>query len=237
MGAVHSSAGPVQIAVLMPSKGNKPLKNKFTNSAPSNGSTVKQYFEAVVLPLLEDRSLCGDLIKTGVVLRGSSCEVEVDSLDDDAAMYADMGLTKAIFYVEQPDVFFARAPDARDVANVLVRERILQLPAWGHTGRPALSELFGELRKKFEQDGVGFSGSAGLKTGCEWMQALVKILYKISPFHAKFKARGHPIPDIFSFSAGADDYKKKGRSEPMMTQEVLQEVHSMWLTLHIRPTI
>lgn len=192
--------------------------------------TVRQYFDEHVMSLLGDaKAACGDLMRVALVPRGSNDEVLVETLDDEAMMYVDIGIAKAIFYVAQSDAWCGTraATEIRDVANVLVRERHLQLPTWAHAGRPAWSQLFAQLRDRFEKDGVGFNGAVDLKIGCEWMLSLVKVLYNISPFHGKMKSRGHPVPDALSFSGGSNDFKKKGKSEPTMTQEILREVSNI----------
>lgn len=222
MGGVQSNPGPVQVNVQVPSKGNKVLKSKFTYKAPDVGMAVKDYFSKIVRPMVEvNGSACGDLVRVTIFLRGSTEEVEIDSLDDDASSYSDMGLTKTVFHVEQ-DVW--PVPREMDVATGLVRERRLELPLWAHAGRPALTQLFSDFRQALQKDGLGFAGSADLKIGCEWMQNVTKVLYELSPFHSKLKSRGRAVPDAFAFSDGANNFKKKGKAEPQMTQDILRTV-------------
>lgn len=222
MGAVHSVASPVQLTVVVPSKGSKIVKSVFTTKSPAPQTSVKRYFKESVAPLLSAGS-CGALLRTAVTLRGSSEEVDIENLNDDVAMYTQMGLLKVVFYTEQPDLIGADRME-RTVFNSLVRERTLELPQWAHAGRPAVTQIFGILRRNMESEGLGFQGSADLKMGCEWMLGLSNILYRMSPFHGKLKARGCPIPDSFAFASGANDYKKKGKSEPLLTQELVREV-------------
>lgn len=226
MGA--SLGSPVQVNVVVRSLGNKLLKCKLVQvcdkSTPLRLHSIGQYFKQHVLPTLQDpASKCGDLLQVMVILRERADEVEVGSLEDSALMYAQMGLNKVTFYVEQPDVLPVSRPE-RDVVSSLVRERQVELPTWVHADRPALSHLFSSVRERMNKDAVGFTGALDLKMGCEWMLSLTHVLYKLSPFHAKLKMRNCPMPAVFSFSSGADDFKKKGRSEPLMTQELLEEV-------------
>lgn len=138
-----------------------------------------------------------------------------------------MGIHKAVFYVDQPDI--AHDPSnhgyAKSINEALIRERDLKVPTWTNQGKPALSKLYATLREQMLHDGVGFSGSVDLKLGCEWIQALVHVLYKLSPHHNILKRQGHPIPPRFAFSDGADDFRKKAKAIPnLLTQELLQQV-------------
>lgn len=224
MGAVLSTHGPVQLVVKVNSKGSKIIKSKFTCQSPASDATIYEYYRVQVLPMVNAKDV-GKLLQVCVIPRDCSHEVEVESLDDLAVMYASMGLTRVIFYHEQPDLFPHEWPHQKDIADVLVRERNLELPMWAHAGRPALTQIFSELRSEMQREKLGFSGSADLKIGLEWMLSLTNVLYALSPFHSKMKSRGFTIPSTFAFSAGANDYKKKGRSEPIMTQDLLREVN------------
>lgn len=224
MGAVLSTHGPVQLTVKVKNRGEKILRSKFTTRPPKDGDTVLDYYKEQVLAMVQPNSI-GALYQVCVIPRGGSHEVEVESLDDLASMYAEMGLTKAIFYHEEPDVWEIASKEKRDISEVLVRERCLDLPMWTHAGRPALTKIFADLRGLMEKDRMGFKGSADLKSGLEWLLGITHVLYELSPFHAKLKMRGYPVPSIFAFSNGANDHKKKGKSEPQMTQELLREVN------------
>lgn len=98
MGASHSCDDnpvlqPVRLTVVIPSKGNKVLKNKFTKDVPTVDMTIERYFQRNVLALLPaDES--GKLLSVGIVMRGGdpSDEVEVDSLRDECFLYVQMGL-------------------------------------------------------------------------------------------------------------------------------------------------
>lgn len=230
MGAYHSrDDGPVHVAVVMPAKGNKILKSKFVMESPLPGTTVQEYFDNVIRSMLPNGSdgkpACGALISAGVITRRSSEEIEVSELNDECMLYVGLSLVKVVFYVETPDIDLPR-PTARPVGEVLRPQPRLTLPTWTHAGRPALTKLFAELSGQLTQAGLGFYDSRDLKLGCEWMLELVRLLYKLSPFHKKLKDRGHPIPKAFQFSEGADDYKKKGKPTPMLTQDVLDQVGS-----------
>mmetsp|Transcript_18162 Transcript_18162/g.45572 ORF Transcript_18162/g.45572 Transcript_18162/m.45572 type:complete len:285 (-) Transcript_18162:1339-2193(-) len=239
MGALHSAPAPIQITVTVPSKGNKILKSKFFKEPPTEQQSVGRFFEERVRPILaRDGIKFGDLLRTGVIVRGGQEEVEVDDSNDDATMYLQLGLAKVIFYVEQSgDVLSATKQPAQSIDDVLIREPAVQLPTWFHAGRPALTTLFRDLRQHLERDRLGFKGSADLKKGADWMLGLVELLYKISPFHGKCKARGHPVPKRFSFSDGADDYRKKGRSAPLLTQSFLEQVSSKLQSLILYPHV
>ncbi|KAL1521513.1 hypothetical protein AB1Y20_021173 [Prymnesium parvum] len=236
MGNVNSTrtAGPVQVSVIMPSKGNKLLKSKFCKECPAEGQTVKEFFEEKVRSFfLESTSSgaatppFGGLLHATVVLRGGGNEeVEVSSMDDEAAMYlmyADMCLSKAFFYVEQADTPVVVSSTQKDLNHTLVRTAEVELPTWTHSGRPAMTQLHSELRHRLHKDGLGFKGSTGLRVGAEWMLELIESLYKTSPFHSKFKARGHAVPERFKFADGADDYKRKAKAAPTLTQEILRD--------------
>lgn len=223
MGAAHSQNPPVHLATIMPSKGNKVLKNKFAKELPGPNVSVFQYFQSKILPTL-DTGVCGSLVRAAVVLRGGGQEeIEVDELTDEAISYVTLGLSKVLFYVEQPDVLMT-AEATPNVNEALRRQTIYELPTWSHAGRPALTALFAKLRESMRKEGLSWRGSTDLKSGLEWMMGLVDVLYKLSPFHQKLKARGHTMPKIFAFSNGADDFKRKGKATPTLTQQLLAEV-------------
>lgn len=222
MGAVLSTHGPVHLSVMVNSKGSKVVKSKFTSKAPLPGVTVEEYHRTQVMPMINPKDV-GGLIQVCVIPRGASHEIEVENLDDLASMYADMGLVKVIFYHEQPDIMEG-IPKSNDIASVLVREANLKMPMWSHSGRPALTQIYAELRRLMEKDGLGFKGAFDLKMGQQWLQDLTHLLYALSPFHTKLKLRRCAMPDVFAFSHGANDFKKKGKSEPNLTQELLREV-------------
>lgn len=233
MGNVHSeqSSLPVQVSVVVPSKGNKVLKRKFVKEAPSMTVSVERFFEEHIrpnLPAPTDGQACGGVARVSVTLRGSDDEVDVDSVLDPVHMYTQMGLSKVVFYVEQAtlngDNNSSSFGNVQTVFNSLVREPTVSLPTWMHAGRPALSKLFADLRQRFEQEKLGFAGAADLKLATEWMLMIVHVLYKLSPLHDKLKRRGHPVPIAFDFSKGANDYKQKGKAQPLLTQEFLRDV-------------
>lgn len=143
-------------------------------------------------------------------------------------MYVDMGLVRVVFYVSQTVVNLDRESFGegrqRNIADVLVREKRKELPTWCHAGRPALTQLHAHLRRLLEEKGLGFQGAVDLRAGAEWMLCLVEGLYRLSPFHGRLKSRGFGIPKLFAFSDGADDFKKKGKSNPLLTRDILQQV-------------
>lgn len=217
----------MQLTVVMPSKGNKVIKNKFVREAPAAEVKLGEYFESAVRPTLGvdayGLSLVGDVQRVCVVIRGSTDEIEVDSMDD-VVLYTEMALVKVVFYVEQVNSIPAATRQGVHLNEILVRQPALSLPEWMHAGRPAMTHLFSSLKSMMEKDKVGFKGSVDLKLGCEWMLNIASVLYKLSPFHLKFKNRGYPIPKKFGFSDGADDFKKKGRAPPLLTQSFLEQV-------------
>lgn len=224
MGAVQSAPGPVHVTIVMPSKGNKLLKSKFTKDPPASNHNVQEYFVDKLKPLLNNADKVGALLRaTVVVLQGGKDEIEVDELTDEAMLYVQMGISRATFYVEHADNGNDPGP-SQDVLGTLVREPMVELPTWSHAGRAAMTKLHVELRSMLKNDGLGFRGSVDLRIGGDWMLGLVESLYKLSPFHEKLKARGCAMPKRFAFSAGADDFKKKGKAVPTLTQEILQQV-------------
>lgn len=235
MGAHHSvSDFPVQVSIVIPSRGGKANgKHKFIRQKPPEGTTVSEFYEKYLREAASlDPKAYGGLLCATAVVRGCDDEVEVDRLSDDVSLYLQLGLVKAFFYVEQGSGEEGGGSSAgpevrvqeRSVSDVLVRQLNLELPEWTNAARPAHTVVFNKLRAMFAAEKLGFSGSADKRIGEDWMKGLTDVLYKLSPFHAKLKARKHPIPEVFAFSEGADDYKKKGRAAPQLTQELLQQV-------------
>lgn len=146
---------------------------------------------------------CGELLRVAVVTKADGAdEIDVDDLSDEANMYVQMGLKKVVFYVEQAASTELPAKAQHDFAAQFVRESHRELPLWTHAGRPALSKLHCELRELLLNEKLGFRGSADLKTGGEWLLELVNVLYRLSPYHDKLKARGHPVPKRFTNTQG-----------------------------------
>lgn len=231
MGAVQATAAPaIHVSVVMPSKGNKILKSKFFKEAPKEHQSVHEYFREKLQPMVNidpAESVCGDLLRATVMLRGGDEEIEVEELSDNALLYVQMGITRACFYVEQSDMqtHGTKKNTVDLLTDVLVRQPTVELPMWSHAGRPAMTLLHGQLRELLSKDRLGFQGSMDLKSGGDWMIGVVECLYKLSPFHDKLKVRGHPVPKRFAFSAGADDFKRKSRAAPMLSQEILEQVN------------
>lgn len=192
---------------------------------PDDRQTVQDFFEAKLKPVMQTNGgiECGKLQRATVVLQGESGEIEVDELSDEAAMYLHMGLSKVLFYVEQAVSESCRASE-RNVGDALVRQEPQALPMWSHQGRPAVTALYKTLSDLLRKDGLGFAGSYDLRVGGEWMLALVEVLYRVSPFHEKMKLRGYGVPKVFQFSSGANDFKKKSKAAPILTQDFLQQV-------------
>lgn len=223
MGSVFSNESPVMLQLIVPSKGDKVLKSRFVSEVPAPNLTIEEFYQLELRHLVPPEA-CGELQSVSVVLIGSPTEQVDVGLRDNAKMYVKLGLSRVIFKAEQAGMVPAHRAASRDIADVLVRQRDLELPMWSHSGRPSLTQLFSELRRILQKDGMGFKGSVDLKMGSEWMLSLCQILYKLSPFHSKLKSRGCSVPDVFSFSKGANDFKKKGKSEPLLNQELLREV-------------
>lgn len=224
MGTCHSNAASVvQMKVAIPCKGNKVVKNKFVRETPAEGVKVGSYFASSVASSLQSGDgAAGALLRTCVVLRGGEEEIEVEPADE-VLEYVKMGISKVIFYVEAAEVE-ASSASTRQIADVLQRQRVQELPQWSHAGRPALTLLYAAIRRRLEAEKLGFSGAMDLKAGNDWMLMLADVLYELSPFHHKFQLRGHPIPKMFKFSEGANDYRKKRKSEPLLTQDVIEQV-------------
>lgn len=219
----NTPSSPVHVSVKVPSRDNKILKCKFVRDSPPDGQTVKDYFTTAFEPFL-DPQYHGLLYKVTVVIRGTDLmEVEVDKLNDEISVYLQMGLSRVTFYLSAPEIQWG-APPLANIQDVLVREKESFLPVWSHAGRPALTELHRSVREMLTKDHLGFRGSHDKKMGAEWMLALVEVLYKLSPFHGRLKARGYPVPNRFAFSEGSNDFKKKGKSCPNLTQALIEEV-------------
>lgn len=224
----------VEVIVKVPIKGSKNVLSKFTRDAPVDGQTVQEYFNSSIEPMLIANKMVfgGELLRVGVTLKGADHETEVHLLADEAKMYVDFGIVRAVFYVSTAPVVLLDADgegstgetSTKKIADVLVREKRTELPTWTHAGRPALTQLHAKLRSMLKEQGLGFEGATDLRAGAEWMLCLVEGLYKLSPFHGRLKNRGFGVPQLFSFSEGADDFKKKGKSNPHLTKDILQHV-------------
>lgn len=89
MGGVNSchSALPVQMQVVMPSKGNKIMKSKFMKDCPANDKSIMQFFDEKIRHLLSGGG--GDAFEgmlwnqASVHDIGGKEEIEVDDLNDD----------------------------------------------------------------------------------------------------------------------------------------------------------
>ena len=147
-------------------------------------------------------------------------EIEVSGFYDEVSDYTAMQLKQFIFHVDQP--FTARAQEElAPIGAQLKRTSHLELPAWSHAGRPALTNLFQHIRDDLAHGKLGFVGSTGARVGIDWMKSLTQLLYDISTFHDNFKTRGFKIPDRFAFSKGANDCSKKGKTGPKLTQLII----------------
>jgi hypothetical protein len=211
----------VQAVVIMPSKAAT-LASVFIRENELTGSCA-ECFAARLIPKLSKP--CGELQRVAVLPRDNGGEeIDVSDLTDPIDEYVGMELKKVSFYVDQPAAP-AHAKPSTPLAAELRREPARSLPTWSHAGRAAPTRLFAQLRETMASEGLGFSGgSSGSKVGCEWMLKLVKLLYDISTFHDKFKARGFTMPACFAFSKGANDIQKKGMKQLVLTQDVCEAV-------------
>jgi len=211
----------VQAVVVMPSKAIT-LASVFVRESDLKG-TCGEFFAERLVPKLSKP--CGELHRVAVMPRDNGGEeIDVSDLNDPIDEYAGMELKKVTFFVDQPAPN-PRAAPSTPLAAELRREPARSLPTWSHAGRTAPTRLFAQLRETMAGEGLGFSGgSSGSKVGCEWMLKLVKLLYDISTFHDKFKARGFTMPACFAFSKGANDIQKKGMKQLVLTQDVCEAV-------------
>lgn len=94
---------------------------------PNKGASVQHFLATKVSPLLSADMTCGGPQKVAVVVRGSQEEIVVDEQGDDASLYSQMGLAKALFYVDQADNVHV-LPKKDTALSSLRREAMQSLP-------------------------------------------------------------------------------------------------------------